>query len=548
MRTLVLALAAAAVAAPLSAQQQTFTRADSLRGSYTSPTRAWWDVTFYDLHVAVSPGDSSLRGWNGITYRVLGPARELQLDLMEPLVVDSVVQDGRRLAVRREGAAHFVTLASPQPVGAHRTITAYYHGRPQVATNPPWDGGITWARDSAGRPWIVTTDQGMGASVWWPNKDTQADEPDSQRVALRVPDPLIAVANGRRRATTKHDDGTTTYEWFVSSPINNYAIAINAAHYVGWTETYQGERGPLTLDFWALDRHVDDAKRQWTQVRPMLQCFERWFGPYPWYEDGFKLVEVPYLGMEHQSAVTYGNRFRNGYLGRDLSGTGLGLAWDFIIIHEAAHEWFANAITAKDQADMWVHESFANYAEGIYTECQQGKEAGARYMVGLRRGIRNDRPIIPPYGVNAEGSGDMYNKGGNMLHTIRQLVNDDAKWRGVLRGLGATFGRQTVTGQQIQDHIARESGLDLRRVFAQYLTTTMIPTFEWQAAGDSIRYRWTTVVPGFDMPVRAQLDGATWTTLRPTEQWQSMPGRGEPTVDENYYVRVRQASPPVEKR
>jgi aminopeptidase N len=445
---------------------------------------------------------------------------------------------------RREGAAHFAQLVAPQPQGAVKTITVHYHGRPRVASNPPWEGGITWARDSAGRPWIVTTDQGLGASVWWPNKDTQADEPDSQRVALRVPDPLVAVANGRRRGTTKHDDGTTTYEWFVTSPINNYAISINAGHYVHWADEYRGEAGRLTLDFWALDRHVDAAKRQWTQVKPMLQCFEHWFGPYPWYEDGFKLVEVPYLGMEHQTAVTYGNGFRNGYRGRDLSGTGLGLTWDFIIVHEAAHEWFANNITTKDLADMWVHESFANYAEAIYTECLHGKAAGARYAIGSRRNVRNDAPIIPDaYGVNAEGSGDMYPKGGNMLHTIRQLVNDDAKWRGVLRGLNRTFRHQTVTGTQVEDYIIRRTGLPLRPVFDQYLRATKLPTLEYRLVGDTLHYRWANAVPGFAMPIRVTLRGSAFTSIRPTASWQSARvALRDPSafrVDENFYVDVK---------
>jgi len=515
-------------------------RADTLRGSFTTPGRKWWDVTFYDLHVAVSPKDSSIAGYNGITYRVLEPAREMQIDLMEPLVVDSMVQDGRAVRFRREGAAHFAALTSPQRAGDRKTITVYYHGRPQIAKNPPWQGGFTWTTDSLGRPWVVTTDQGMGASVWWPNKDTQADEPDSQRVALTVPDPLMDVSNGRLRSTKRNPNGTTTYEWFVVNPINNYAIAVAAGTYAHWSETYDGLKGKLTLDFWPLDYNLANAKRQWVQARTMLQCFEHWFGPYPWYEDGYKLLEVPNTGMEHQSAVSYGNWYQNGYRKRDASGTGLGLQWDFIIVHESAHEWFGNNITAKDNADMWVHESFANYAEGIYTECLFGKDAGARYIIGNRRGIRNDRPIIPAYDVNDQGSGDMYPKGGEMLHTIRQLVNDDEKWRGILRGLNQTFWHQTVMGRQVEDYISAQAGVNLGKVFDQYLRTTMIPAFEYRIAGDTLWYRWGNVVPGFDMPVRVTLDWPTYTLVHPTEQWQSAKVRlANPTdfkVDENFYV------------
>jgi aminopeptidase N len=276
----------------------------------------------------------------------------------------------------------------------------------------------------------------------------------------------------------------------------------------------------------------------------MMQCFEHWFGPYPWYEDGFKLIEVNNTGMEHQSAVTYGNGFANGYRGRDGSGTGYGMQWDFIIVHEAAHEWFANNITAKDQADMWVHESFANYMEGIYTECLFGKEAGAAYIVGNRRGIRNDRPIQPAArGVNAQGSGDMYPKGGNMLHTIRQIVNDDEKWRGIMRGLNQEFWHQTVLGSQIEQYISRQAGINLDRVFEQYLRTTMIPVFEYSIEGNTLRYRWANVVPGFDMPVRVTLNGNGMSVLTPKEGWQTVPVQlrnpADFKVDVNYYVTVK---------
>jgi aminopeptidase N len=528
--------------AHISAQgrRTVFTRADTLRGSWTTPERSWWDVEFYDLRVAISPSDSSIRGSNGITYRVLAPASEMQIDLMAPLDVDSMVQDGHHVSYRREGPAYFATLEAAQRTGDHKTITVYYHGRPLIAKRPPWDGGFSWTRDSLGNPWIVTTDQGMGASAWWPNKDTQADEPDSQRVALTVPDPLIDVSNGRLRRVVHHPNGTTTYEWFAVNPINNYAIAVAAGVYDHYSEIYQGENGPLTMDFWPLAYHLDAAKRQFPQARTMMKCFEHWFGPYPWYEDGYKLLEVPNNGMEHQSAVSYGNRYANGYQGRDASGTGLGLKWDFIIVHESAHEWFGNNITSKDNADMWVHESFANYAEGLYTECMFGKEAGADYIIGNRRGIRNDVPIIPAYGVNAQGSGDMYPKGGEMLHTIRQIVNDDEKWRGILRGLNKTFGKQTVLGSQIEAYISREAGTDLSKVFDQYLRTTNVPVFEYRLKGQTLEYHWANVVPGFDMPVRVRGASGEFQLLHPTERWTSTPAgviMAEPIeVDRNFYV------------
>ncbi len=540
-----LALLAAAI--PLAGQAPTFTHADTLRGSYTTPGRVWWDVAFYDLHVGINPADSSIRGWNGITYRVLGPAAEMQIDLMVPLEIDSMVQDGRAVSFRRDGNAFFAQLEAPQPGGATKTITVFYHGKPQPAKRPPWDGGFTWATDNLGRTWVVTTDQGLGASVWWPNKDTQADEPDSQRIALTVPDSLSDVSNGRLRSTTHNADGTTTYEWFVVNPINNYAIAVGAGHYAHYSDTLQGERGPLTLDFWPLDYHVEAAHRQFVQAKSMLQCFEHWFGPYPWYEDGYKLVEVPHTGMEHQSAVAYGNWYANGYRGRDLSGTGLGLKWDFIIVHESAHEWFGNSITVKDEADIWVHEGFANYAENLYTECLFGRDSGAVYVIGTRRGIKNDIPIIGPYGVNADGSGDRYPKGGNLLHTIRQIVGDDEKWRGILRGLNQTFWHQTVTSAQIEAYISAQAGTDLTKVFDQYLRTTQVPVLEYRIDASTLRYRWANVVPGFAMPIRVTLSGARFSVIRPTETWQTARLRlgGAPfQVDPNYYVTARDVSGP----
>ena len=549
MRTFTLIAALALVSAdPAPAQETTYTHADTLRGS-NGPARAWWDARFYDLHVRVDPADSSIRGWNGITYGVLAPAREMQIDLQVPLEVDSMVQDGRRLEYRRDGNAFFVTLREPQRAGEVKILTVWYHGRPRVATNPPWTGGFSWVHDSLGNRWVATTDEGLGASVYWPLKDYLADEPDSQRVAITVPDPMVDVSNGRLRSTTPNGDGTTTYEWFVVNPINSYAVVVNAGTYAHFSDTLSGEAGKLPLDFWPLAYHVDAARRQWRQAVPMLRCFEHWFGPYPWYADGYKLVEAPHLGMEHQSAVAYGNRFANGYLGRDLSRTGLGLTWDYIIVHESAHEWWGNSISAQDHADMWVHEGFAYYAEGLFTECQQGKMAGAAYLIGSRRNIRNDTPVVPAYGVNAEGSGDMYPKGANLLHTIRQIVGDDAKWRAILRGLNATFWHQTVTGRQVEDYISREAGVDLSKVFEQYLTTIRIPELEYKVEGGVLSYRWANVVSGFDMPLRVNVPGLGDRVLHPSEAWQALPvpspDAADIEVDENFYVTARNEAPGV---
>jgi aminopeptidase N len=544
MRIIALVLWLAALPAAVAAQQAEppLTRADTLRGSI-GPGRAWWDVSFYDLSVRINPADSTIIGKNAITYRVSAPAREMQIDLMRPLVIDSMVQDGRSVPFRRDGDAFFATLPTPQQAGSVRTITVHYHGKPRVAVNPPWDGGFVWARDPQRNPWIATAVQGLGASAWWPNKDTQTEEPDSQRIAVTLPSSMTDVSNGRLRSTTVNRDGTTTYEWFVSSPINNYNVAVNAGRYAHFSDTYPGEAGALTLDFYPLASRLEAARRQFQQVKPMLACFERWFGPYPWYEDGFKLVETPYLGMEHQSAVAYGNQYMNGYLGKDLSLTGHGLDWDYIIVHESGHEWFGNNLTTRDIADMWVHEGFTTYSEGLYVECRHGKQAGAEYIRGQRASIENDRPITGTYGVNREGSGDMYFKGANMLHTIRQVVGDDEKWRGILRGLNSEFRHQVVTAEQVQAYMSRQAGRELGKIFEQYLGTTRVPVLEYRVSGSELAYRWANVVPGFAMPVRVRLSGAGYTLLRPTEAWETtthdLGNASALQVDPDFYVTSR---------
>lgn len=535
-----------------SQDKKIFTHADTLRGSITLQ-RAWWNVTFYDLHVKIDPSDSSISGYNGITYQVIKqmPAYnsssqdggEMQIDLMTPLFVDSMIQNGQSLHYRRDGNSFFVKLSGPQPLQSIQTITVYYHGKPRIAKNPPWDGGFTWEKDSLGNPWIATTCQGVGASIWWPNKDSQADEPDSQCIAITVPDTLVNVSNGRLRKKSLNRDGTMTYEWFVSNPINNYDVAINIAKYVHFQDIFNGEKGPLTLDYYVLPYHLSQGEKQFEQAKSMLKCFEYWFGPYPWYKDGYKLVEAPHLGMEHQSCIAYGNHYGNGYLGRDLSGTNWGLKWDFIIVHESAHEWFGNNITTKDIADMWVHESFANYAESLYTECMLGKKAGYEYVIGVRH-VKNDRPVVGQYGVNDEGSGDMYNKGGNMLHTIRQIVNNDKKWREILRGLNKSFWHKTITGKQLEDYMSAQSGINLSKIFQQYLNTTMIPEFNYFIKGKELHYHWSNVVTGFNMPLKVTLKKNIYSFIHPTTQWETITLNDTNAltnfkVDNNFYIVVK---------
>ena len=494
-----------------------FDRQDTLRGSIT-PERAWWDLLCYDLHVRVNIEERSISGSNQIYYRVLEPAEIMQIDLQEPLRIISITQDGQLLEFSREGNAFFIHTLQPREIGTIHMIEVKYEGTPRTAIRAPWDGGFSWAEDNNGKPFVATSNQGLGASVWWPCKDHMYDEPDSMHIHITAPGELMAVANGQLTRKEKNEDGTITWTWEVQNPINNYGVNVNIGDYVHFSEVYAGEKGKLQCDYYVLKDHKKKAKKQFSQVPLMLEAFEYWFGPYPFYEDGYKLVEVPYLGMEHQSSVTYGNHYQNGYLGSDLSGTGWGLKFDFIIIHESGHEWFANNITYQDIADMWIHESFTNYSEGLYVEYHYGKEAGYEYLRGIHRNILNDKPVIGLYDVNHEGSGDMYAKGASMLHTIRQLVDDDGKWRELLRGMKRDFYHTTVTTKQIEDYMIQFTGLDLQPVFDQYLRTVNIPTLEYYFEDDHLYFRWINTIPGFNMPVKVYL-GEKETWLEPQTTW-----------------------------
>jgi aminopeptidase N len=384
-----------------------FTRQDSLRGSIT-PERAWWDLTYYHLDIKVNPFDSTIYGTNTVAYRVLEPSGIMQIDLQPPLEISGVLQGGASLKYTREGNVWWIEMPSNIEPGRIYSLVISYGGRPEIAARPPWDGGITWQKDKNGLPFAASSCQGDGASLWWPCKDHMYDEPDSMLISVTVPSNLMDVSNGRLRSVVRNRrDRTTTYNWFVANPINNYGVNINIGDYVHFSEVFRGEKGDLDCNYYVLRDNLEKAQVHFRQASLMLEAFEHWFGPYPFYEDGYKLVEAPYLGMEHQSSVTYGNGYQNGYLGNDQSGSGWGDKFDFIIIHESGHEWFANSITYEDIADMWIHESFINYSENLYVEYHYGKAAGAEYALGTRRNIRNDRPVTGIYIVTFSGSGDM---------------------------------------------------------------------------------------------------------------------------------------------
>jgi aminopeptidase N len=528
-----------------------FTHQDTLRGSNGSG-RDWWDVVAYKINVAPDFDTKSITGSNEITFKVTKQPKNglMQIDLQQPLSIDNVFLDGKEISnINREGNVYWINLEKKKfntsaNSGMEQVykLSINYHGNPVVAKHPPWDGGWIFTKDAKGRPWMSVACQGLGASVWYPCKDYQGDEPDfGALVTMKVPDTLVAVSNGKL-FSNKTDNNLRQEVWGITNPINNYNLIPYIGKYVNWTETYEGEKGKLDCSYWVLDYNLEKAKEQFKQVPLMLKAFEYWFGPYPFYEDGYKLIEAPHLGMEHQSAVAYGNGFKNGYRGRDLSASGWGLKWDFIIVHESGHEWFANNITTIDIADMWVHEGFANYSETLFTEYYYGKEAGSDYCIGTRKLIVNDKPIIGPYGVNKEGSGDMYYKGGNMLHTIRHVINDDEKFRSILRGLNSKFYHSVVITKQIENYMSEQSGKDLSKIFDQYLRTTMIPELEYKFTGDNMYYRWNNCVKGFDMPVK--LNGTSNDWLKATTEWKMVAVTADILkdglkIDRNFYVTVK---------
>ncbi len=516
-------------------KNKVFTKQDTLKGSDT-PFRNFWDVKKYDLSVEPDFEQKSIKGYNKISFEITKDATDpvFQIDLQQPMKADKIDGDFPIAGYKQDGDFIFITSKKKFRKGEKYTLNIAYSGHPVIAKNAPWDGGWVFTKDKNGNPWMSVADQAEGSSLWLPTKDIWSDEPDNGIIMkIITPNDLVGVGNGR--LTGKKTEGSkTAYTWEVKNPINDYSIIPNIGKYVNFKDTFNGEKGKLDLDYWVIDYNLEKAKKQFQQVKPMLSAFEYWFGPYPFYEDSYKLVDSPYLGMEHQSNVAYGNGYQNGYLGRDLSGTGVGLNWDYIIIHESGHEWFANNITAKDMADMWIHESFTMYSEVLFTEKYMDKKSADIYAQGLHNIIMNDTPIIGHYGVKSEGSGDMYPKGASMIHTIRQIISNDEKFRQILRGMNKDFYHQTVTTKQIEDYISSKAGIDFSSVFDQYLRTTKIPALEYSQDGETLKFRYTNVIKNLKLPIRINGDQ----TINPTEQWQTVKLKKSTPVElnKNYYI------------
>lgn len=497
---------------------QNFTRKDSLQGGFSSE-RMCFDVQRYDLNIKVDPEDRSIVGYNDITFKMIQPSKTIQLDLFENMQIDSIIFESKKLDYKREFGAVFITFENELITdNADKKLRFYYSGKPLVAKNAPWDGGFVFDKDKNGKPWIGVAVQGTGASLWYPVKDSQSDEPDfGVSIKVAVPNGLMNVSNGRFIGSEDLKNGYTSWNWEVKNPINNYNITINIGDYVHLHDHHQG----LDLDYYVIRGNEEKAKKHFEEVKPMMDCFQSKFGPYPFMEDGYKLIETSYLGMEHQSAVAYGNKYRKGYLGGDLSGTGIGLLFDFITIHETGHEWFGNSITSRDIADMWIHESFTSYAETVFVECVFGYEKAMQYINGQKNTVDNDRKIIGTYGVNKKGSGDMYYKGSLMLNTLRNVINGDDKWWEILLEYSQTYRHKIIGTETVVAFFNAESQMNLTPIFDQYLKFAAIPVLEFRKKGNGFEYRWKADVANFDMPVDA-IYNQKEIRLFPTPDWKKL--------------------------
>jgi aminopeptidase N len=496
----------------------TYSRADSLRGALT-PLRSCYDLNYYHLDVKFDIKNKFISGSNKFEFTAVNDFTKLQFDLFANLKVKKILYKGKAIAYEREENAVFVTFPSSIKKGAKDDFTVVYAGNPTVAKHAPWDGGVVFSQDSLGRPFVATACEGIGASIWWPNKDHLSDEVDSMLISISVPTGLKDVSNGRLRNTTHLKNGYTRFDWFVSSPINNYNVAANIGDYTHFSDNHDGEAGNITLDYWVLSGHKKRAQLQFNEnVKPMLTAYEHWVGAFPFYKDGYKLVETPYPAMEHQSAISYGG-FQIGSPPNELIGIQGGKKWDFIILHESAHEWFGNNLTAKDLGDLWIHESFATYMGALFVESKYGKQAASDFIFSFRSGIANKTQIAGPYNVNKMGSGDMYSKGAVVLNMIRLIINDDDKWRKILRGLNTNFYHKTVDYLDIVTYITDQSGINLPPVFDQYLNYKSLPILEFALINGKVNCRWIAEAKDFNMPVLIKKKGGAFRLINPTDKF-----------------------------
>ena len=510
-----------------SIYSQNFSRKDSLRGNLTS-LRTCYDVVFYDLFLNIDENSRSLVGSsNSIHFQAKENFNKIQIDLAQNMQINKIEFLNEDLIFERDFDAVYIYFPMQIKKNEFHKIKVYYEGQPKIAKNPPWDGGFSWKQDKNNNPWISVSCQGTGASIWWPCKDHQSDEPDSMQITGVVRSSLQFISNGNLRSQKEYfseilNSNIIESSWFVSYPINNYNVTLYIGDYIHFSDIYVKNKDTLMLDYFVLKNNLIKAKNHFKQVKPMLKCFENYFGKYPYWNDGYALVEAPYLGMEHQSAIAYGNNYLAGYRG-NISYID-SLKFDFIIIHETGHEWWGNSITTNDIADMWVHEGFCTYAEVLYVECMYGYDKMLSYVNNQKKHVKNDRRIIGKYNLNFMGSSDMYSKGSLMLHTLRNVINNDSSWFKLIKNISIDFRDKNIDGSEIIQYINDRTELDLTKFFRQYLNHRQIPTFEYklQKHGShyTLLYKWKAI-DGFNMPVKINY-GAKNKILSPTNLWQEL--------------------------
>lgn len=503
------------LAAQEKAESAAPTHANVLRGAY-GPYRANNDLLYYHLDIRVNPDEKFISGKNTIRFKMLQDGQRIQLDLTDALNVDKILLGSTPLKYERDSGAVFIDFPETLRAGKIYSIDFYYSGHPVESGR---FGSMTFKTDESGHPWINTACEELGASTWWPNKDQWRDEVQNMEISVAIPNGLVDASNGKFMGTRDLGDGYTQWNWFVHYPINNYDVSLNIGNYQHWSDRF----GNVPMDFYALPEDLDKAKKQFVQAKDMLKAFQHYFGEYPFKKDGYKLIQVPYSGMEHQSAVTYGNHFANGYLERDWTGVGISPRFDFIIIHESGHEWFGNAVSAADRSDMWIHEGWTTYLECLFVEYMWGKADGLKYTNAYKEKVKNEKPIIAERGVNATPPQDEYFKSALFLNTLRSIVNNDAKWWKLIRGFYQRFKYQNIMTEDVIGYFNQQTGMNLTPIFDQYLRQTAIPTLElkFDDAGGAVSYRWVAAEAAFAMPVLVG-DKDHWQRIHPTTQWQTM--------------------------
>lgn len=501
----------------LFSNRNSFTHADTLMGML-SAFRTCYDVLFYHLDIQVLPETKSIKGSNTIRFKVINDFSVFQVDLFANMKIEKIVFHERELSYTREADAVFIKYPGILKKGSVEEIQIFYQGTPQLLDIQNSASGLIWYQDKNGKPWIESVSQGSGASVWWPCKDHLSDKPDSMRISVTVPKGLTDISNGKMLSKTELPGKLTRFEWYVSYPINSYNAVIYIGDYTHFSEEYFNGMDTLPINYYTMTYNKEKGMEFFMQVKPMLNLFERSFGPYPFKNDGFALVESPY-GMEHQGAVSMGAMYNPPNSSKYDSAGLTNTLW-----HETAHEWWGNSVTCKDYADFWIHESFATYAEVFARKTFVGIQEAKNYTKNWKPD--NKEPIIGFYNVNDFHMGDMYSKGARMLITLQNLIKNDSLWFTILRSIQNTFKYQTVTTEDIVHAFNESTKSDYTYLFDQYLRYPAIPElllrFSKEGSSLFVQYKWKSDVKEFKMPIQVTTSKNVYAFIFPTTEWKTV--------------------------